>query len=63
MIDILFAVPSREPKISSTAVVDTSVFIPESCFIGEHVVIENNVKVGAGCIIDHNTVFKAGTVL
>lgn len=50
--------------ISKTACIDASSEIDQSTvFVGENVVIERGVKMGANVSIDHNTVIKSGTII
>ncbi len=55
--------------IHDSAVIDTSVVVPNDCGIGSHVTIEKNVTIGnqvtigAGCVIEQNVILGNGTVL
>lgn len=51
----------RTPKIESTAVVHAAAKIGANCYIGHHVVIEENCSIGNHCSILHNTVILANT--
>lgn len=56
-----FFVKKKEHRISSTAVIHTSVVLGENVSIGENVVVEEHCEIGANTIIDHNTVIKENT--
>ncbi len=55
--------------IQSSAVIDASTVIPSTCSIATNVVIEANVKIGnyvsigAGCVIERNSIIADNTVL
>lgn len=51
--------PGRAPS----AIIDPAATVPPDCAIGDHVVIEAGVRLGARCQIGHNTVIAAGVEL
>lgn len=50
-------------NISKNAVISKSSKIGNNCYIGNFVVIEDNVIIGDNCYIDHNTVIKKSVVI
>lgn len=55
--------PPVVPRRAPSAAIDPAAFVPPDCDIGEHVVIEAEVRLGARCQIGANTVIGAGVEL
>jgi UDP-3-O-[3-hydroxymyristoyl] glucosamine N-acyltransferase len=51
------------PMIEKTAAIHSDVAIPNSCYIGHFVVIEEGVVIGRNCFIGHHSVIHANTVI
>jgi len=54
--------PAR-PGVHTSAIVDSSVKVPDSVEIGPGVIVEEAVKLGANVIVEANTVIRSGCIL
>ncbi len=62
MVSLFFKV-KREPGIEPTAIIHSSVKTGTNCYIGHHVIIEENCTLGNDVEILHNTVLLSGTIV
>ena len=58
-----YPAPPAVPRRAASAVIDPAATVPPDCEIGEHVVIEAEVRLGARVRIGSNTVIAAGVEL